>query len=87
MNKSNSHNHKHKTMNKTPLAPVVANKKGEIFELEGFGAAAMAGDQPVLLTQGETIEMPYGSEMMMLPDRFPLVFNFDKFCLDRKSVV
>ncbi len=82
MKKLKTRKPKHKHMNKTPLAPVVANKEGEIFELEGFGAAAMAGDQPVLLTQGDTIEMPYGSEMMMLPDRFPLVFNFDKFCFE-----
>ena len=82
MKKSKTHRPKTNAISKTPLTPVVANKKGEIFELEGFGAAAMAGDQPVLLTEGETVEIPHGSEMMMLPDRFPIVFNFDRFCFE-----
>ena len=63
---------------KKPLEAVVANQQGEIFELEGYGAAAMAGDHKILLTRGETIEMPYGSELMMLPQRRPLVFDFDR---------
>ena len=61
-----------------PVMPVVANEKGEIFELQDFGAAAMAGNRPVLLTKGETIKMPYGSELMMLPNQRPVVFNLDK---------
>jgi len=55
----------------------VANSDGEIFDLEGFGAAAMSGSQPVLLTTEQAIEMPYGSELMMLPGRKPLVFNLE----------
>ncbi len=62
--------------NNAVLAPVVANEKGEIFDIEGFGAVAMQGGNPVLLTRGQTIEMPYGSELMMLPDHKPIVFNF-----------
>ena len=73
---------KAESISKTPLAPLVANKAGEIFELEGFGAAAMSGDQPVLLTREETIKIPHGSEIMMLPDRFPIVFNYDRFCFE-----
>ena len=67
-------------MNKTrfkPLMPLVANEQGEIFELEEFGAAAMAGSRKVLLTGEETIEMPHGSELMMLPNQRPVVFDFD----------
>ncbi len=60
------------------LTPVVANKKGEIFDLKGFGAAAMQGKKPVLLTEKQTIKMSYGSELMMLPGHKPIVFNFDK---------
>ncbi len=63
--------------NETILTPVVANKKGEIFDLQGFGAAAMQGATPVLLTQDHTITMPYGSELMMLPNHRPIVFNFN----------
>ena len=62
-----------------PLAPVVANDDGEIFELEGYGAVGMAGTTPVLLTHKETLPMPHGSEVMMLPHRRPLVFNLDRF--------
>ncbi len=63
--------------NQSVLAPVVANKKGDIFDLDGFGAAAMQGENPVLLTEKNTIKMPYGSELMMLPDHRPVVFNFN----------
>ncbi len=63
--------------NQFVLAPVVANKKGEIFDLQGFGAAAMQGKNPVLLTQKDTIKMPHGSELMMLPGHKPVVFNFN----------
>ncbi|SLM32330.1 Radical SAM domain family protein [Desulfamplus magnetovallimortis] len=61
-----------------PLNAVVANEKGEIFELEDYGAAAMQGEKPLLLTSNETIEMPHGSELMMLPGMKALVFNFDR---------
>ncbi|MFO7884344.1 MAG: radical SAM protein [Desulfobacteraceae bacterium] len=62
----------------TPLMPLVANKKGEIFELPDFGAAAAQGRKKVLLTRNETIDMPYGSELMMLPGQRPIVFDFDR---------
>jgi pyruvate-formate lyase-activating enzyme len=59
------------------LTPVVANAAGEIFDLDGYGAVAMAGEEPVLLTHAQTIGMPFGSELMMLPDRVPLVFDLE----------
>lgn len=62
-------------INKNILTAVVAAENGEIFELEGYGAAGMSGDTPVVLTKNDTIEMPHGSELMMLPDRKPVVFN------------
>ncbi|OQY00725.1 MAG: radical SAM protein [Desulfobacteraceae bacterium 4572_130] len=61
-----------------PLCPVVANKQGEIFELEDYGAAAMTGIKPVLVTYDKTVKMPHGSELMLLPHRKPIVFNFYK---------
>ena len=67
--------HQKKTADSMFLEPVVANSRGEIFELAGFGAVAMAGQEPLILTRNQTIDMPYGSELMMLPDRRPLVFN------------
>lgn len=70
-------NRKKNKRDQSLLAPVVANKKGEIFDLQGFGAAAMQGENPVMLTKRQTIKMPYGSELMMLPNHKPIVFNFD----------
>lgn len=67
--------HRKKTAETMFLEPVVANVRGEIFELAGFGAVAMAGQEPLIMTRNQTIDMPFGSELMMLPDRRPLVFN------------
>ncbi|MBF0412545.1 MAG: radical SAM protein [Desulfamplus sp.] len=61
-----------------PLNAVVANKRGDIFDLEDYGAVGMSGNEPLLMTRGKTIDMPYGSELMMLPNTKPLVFNFDR---------
>lgn len=61
-----------------PVNAVVANEAGEIFELEDYGAVVRKGHTPSLLTRSETIEMPHGSELMMLPNMKPLVFSFDK---------
>lgn len=61
-----------------PINAVVANSSGDIFELEDYGAAALDGGRPTLLTLSQTIEMPHGSELMMLPRTKPLVFSFDK---------
>ena len=37
----------------------------------------MAGEDFFLLSKEETVEMPYGSELMMLPDRSPLVYDLE----------
>lgn len=69
------------TWNKTQiLTAVAAAENGEIFDLEGYGAVGFSKDQPVLLTRSETLAMPHGSELMMLPDRAPIVYNL---ALDR----
>jgi len=61
----------------TIMEPVVANARGEIFELPGFGATAMAGQTPLILSRHQTIDMPFGSELMMLPNRHPIVFDLE----------
>jgi len=63
----NQHNHQ--------ITAVVANQAGEIFELDGYAAVSMAARalQPLLLSQ--TRNIPHGSELMLLPDRKPVVFN------------
>ena len=59
----------------TQLTAIVANLDGEIFEIEGYAAVGMAGPDRVPLTLDQTINMPHGGELMLLPDRFPVVFN------------
>lgn len=60
------------------LTAVVAGANGEIFELEGYGAVGMAGPSLVPLTVAGTIKLPYGSELMLLPDRSPLLWNIER---------
>ncbi|MBW2108409.1 MAG: radical SAM protein [Deltaproteobacteria bacterium] len=56
---------------------LVANSKGEFFELDGYAAAGMAGAQCFPLRADRTINMPFGSEYFFLPDRRPVLFNLD----------
>jgi pyruvate-formate lyase-activating enzyme len=60
-----------------PLAALVANESGEVFDLDGYGAVGMSGVHLCLLTTSNTQKMPYGGEIMRLPGRKPLVFNLD----------
>ncbi|WDP87470.1 MAG: radical SAM protein [Desulfobacter sp.] len=62
-------------INKQILTAVAAKENGEIFELEGYGAAGMSGSQFHILTKTSTCDMPQGSELMLLPGRSPVVFN------------
>jgi len=57
------------------ITAVVASEGGEIFELEGYAATGMAGEYFTPLTMKNTIETPFGSEQMLLPDRKPIVYN------------
>ncbi len=67
-------NKKNKGKNKF-LTALVANPAGEIFELEGYAAVGMAGPLRVPLAAANTRKMPYGSELMYLPDRRPVLYN------------
>jgi pyruvate-formate lyase-activating enzyme len=64
-----------KTIGKKYIAALVANHAGEIFELEGFAAMGMAGKEFTPLQMENTVGLPYGSELMFLPDRSPILFN------------
>ncbi len=55
------------------LSAVVANEKGEIFDLEGFAAMGADGPETSPLTTADTIKLPHGSELMFLPDRRPVL--------------
>ena len=65
-------------MRKNFLTALVAAENGDIFDLEGYAAVGMSGATPFVLKTHETVAMPHGSELMLLPDRSPLVFNLAK---------
>jgi pyruvate-formate lyase-activating enzyme len=62
-------------MKKEPITALVANQAGEIFELAGYAALGRDGPMLVPLTADQTLKMPYGSELMYLPDRRPILLN------------
>ena len=57
------------------VTAVVANSAGEIFDLPGYSAAGMAGAALVPLKLDDTIPMPFGGELMMMPDRTPVLYH------------
>jgi len=57
------------------LLGVVANSNGDIFEIEGYAAVGMSGKQLVPLFEKDTIKMPHGGELMLLPGRFPILYD------------
>ena len=60
---------------KTFITAVVSNQAGEVFDLDGYAAVGMAGSTLVPLTLDDTMNMPFGSELMLLPERRPVVYN------------
>ncbi|MCG6910363.1 MAG: radical SAM protein [Deltaproteobacteria bacterium] len=59
------------------ITAIVSNEEGDIFDLEGYAAAGMAGDSLFPLTDTGTIELPFGSELMRLPDRAPVLYDLE----------
>ncbi|MFH2045489.1 MAG: radical SAM protein [Pseudomonadota bacterium] len=59
------------------ITALVADKKGTIFELDGYAAVGMAASSIISLTKQNTVPMPYGGEFMFLPDRHPILFNLE----------
>ncbi|MDJ0816632.1 MAG: radical SAM protein [Desulfobacterales bacterium] len=57
------------------LTALVANQAGEIFELDGYAAVGMEGSLMKPLSIEQTCRIPYGSELMLLPDRKPILYN------------
>ena len=60
---------------KQMITAVVSNEQGEIFDLEGYAAVGMAGSDLFPLTREATCALPYGSELMRLPDRIPILYE------------
>lgn len=57
---------------------LVANRAGEIFDLDGYAALGMCGDRMIPLREGDMVPLPHGSETLLLPDRFPVLWNIRK---------
>ena len=64
------------------MTALVANQQGEIFELEGYAAVSMSGMYRQPLRYSETRKLPYGSELMLLPDRQAILYNIRKKCFE-----
>jgi pyruvate-formate lyase-activating enzyme len=69
--KGNTSMHKRKKF----VTAIVSNRAGEIFDLDGYAALGMAGSSLVPLTLDDTIQIPFGGELMLMPDRKPLLYN------------
>ncbi len=57
------------------LKALVANADAEIFELDGYAALGSGGATLIPLTLSNTRNMPFGSELMYLPERRPILLN------------
>ena len=57
------------------LTALGANEKGEIFEIEGYAALGMAGPVKLPIREKETVKVPLGTELMLLPLRSPVVMD------------
>lgn len=71
-----------KKTNHTPKKPqwltaVVANDRGEIFDLPGYAAMGSDGSERAPLKLTQTRILPYGGELMYLPDRHPMVYDLE----------
>jgi len=78
--KNNRFNRHHNRQNF--VTAVVANSAGEIFDLRGYAAVAMAGSCLVPLTLHETMNMPFGGELMYMPDRKPILYDMENSRLE-----
>jgi molybdenum cofactor biosynthesis enzyme MoaA len=66
------------TISNSGLTAVVANRDGEIFELDGYASVGMAGKVLVPLKVNTSRKLPFGSELMYLPDRHPILYNLKR---------
>ncbi|MEA3231087.1 MAG: radical SAM protein [Thermodesulfobacteriota bacterium] len=64
---------------------VVANRAGEIYELDEYAALGMAAGNLAPLATVETVPMSHGSELMRLPQRRPVVYNLRKHRVETLS--
>ena len=57
------------------VTAVVADSNGRIFDLEGYAAVGRADSKLIPLTIKTTGNMPFGGELMFLPQRKPLLYH------------
>ena len=57
------------------LNSLFADKRGEIFDAPGWGAAGQSGDRLVVCHKADMIPLPPGSELMFLPGRTAIGMN------------
>ncbi len=57
------------------VTALVSNRQGDVFELEGYAAVSMSGTFRQPLRYAETLKLPYGSELTLLPDRQAILYN------------
>jgi pyruvate-formate lyase-activating enzyme len=60
------------------ITAVVADSGGQIFELKGYAAVGMADSELRPLKISETRKIPYGSELMYLPERKPILYHIQR---------
>ena len=63
------------------ITAVVANARGEIFDLAGFAAVGSDGPPLSPLSTDLTRRLPHGSELMFLPDRIPALYDMRRECM------
>ena len=59
------------------LSAVVTTQSGNVIDLEGYAAVQMHGDTFSIMAKKESQQLPFGTELMLLPDRVPVAYNVD----------
>jgi pyruvate-formate lyase-activating enzyme len=62
----------HEPMSMDTPNMVFADEAGNIMDFEGLGMVARSGDYLVPVSHGDTIPLPRGSQLYVLPDRYPV---------------
>ncbi len=57
---------------------LAADAGGRVFDLPGYAAVGMAGGFFAPLSIAETMPLPHASELMLLPERVPLLYHLER---------
>lgn len=64
--------YEHYPMSTDTPSMVFADRQGNVMDFEGLGMVGRSGDYFVPVTSEETIPLPRGSQLYVLPDRYPI---------------